>query len=110
MLEDRYIQEALSPKEAKTEAEGTVPETLDAGLEPEFYQNNNAMLIYTSGTTGPPKGVVLSHQNIHSQVQAMTSAWGWTQKDIILHALPLHHVHGVTNALLTPLCAGAKSV
>lgn len=53
-------------------------------------------------------GVVLTHKNLHYQVQSMITAWGWTSKDVILHTLPLHHVHGIVNAILTPLSVGAK--
>jgi malonyl-CoA/methylmalonyl-CoA synthetase len=66
-----------------------------------------AMIIYTSGTTSKPKGVVTSHQNIQAQVTALVSAWEWTANDHILHVLPLHHVHGIINALTCALWAGA---
>lgn len=53
------------------------------------------------------KGVVLTHGNLSAMIDAMTSAWAWSSGDVILHVLPLHHVHGIINALLTPLCTGA---
>ena len=65
------------------------------------------MIVYTSGTTGKPKGVVTSHKNIESQIQSMIGPWEWTEKDHILHVLPLHHVHGIVNVLACPLYAGA---
>lgn len=73
-----------------------------------YDENNDAMLIYTSGTTGSPKGVVLSHRNIIHQINGMLDAWGWSEKDCILHVLPLHHTHGMINCLLCPLAVGAK--
>ncbi|XP_065224561.1 malonate--CoA ligase ACSF3, mitochondrial [Planococcus citri] len=84
--------------------------SLKAGLNPNLYSKLDALIIYTSGSTAMPKGVVLSHANLHAQVNAMIRAWEWTSKDSILHALPLHHVHGLTNALLTPLQCGARCV
>ncbi|XP_042499109.1 probable CoA ligase CCL8 [Macadamia integrifolia] len=66
-----------------------------------------ALIIYTSGTTGKPKGVLHTHKSILSQVQILAEAWEYTSADIFLHCLPLHHVHGIFNALLAPLYAGA---
>ena len=58
--------------------------------------------------TGKPKGVLLSHVNLDSQVRMLLKTWGWTKKDVIVHSLPLHHTHGVVNALLCPLFVGAR--
>ncbi len=66
-----------------------------------------ALIIYTSGTTGRPKGVLTTHRNLTAQITALTSAWGWTAGDRILHTLPLHHIHGVVNALACALWSGA---
>ncbi|XP_057868412.2 probable CoA ligase CCL8 isoform X2 [Cryptomeria japonica] len=66
-----------------------------------------ALIVYTSGTTGKPKGVVHTHASIAAQVQILTEAWEYTPADRFLNCLPLHHVHGLYNALLAPLYAGA---
>lgn len=66
-----------------------------------------ALILYTSGTTGKPKGVVHTHNSISSQVQALAEAWEYSPSDQFLHCLPLHHVHGLFNALFAPLYAGA---
>lgn len=66
-----------------------------------------AAMLYTSGTTGRPKGVVLSHGNLTSNANVLIDAWRFTEADILLHALPLFHVHGLFVALHTALFAGA---
>lgn len=65
-----------------------------------------ALIIYTSGTTGRPKGVLTTHRNLAAQITALTAAWEWTADDRILHTLPLHHIHGVVNALACALWSG----
>lgn len=74
---------------------------------PNISEDRRAMILYTSGTTSRPKGVVTTHRNITSQITTLIEAWGWTAEDHILHVLPLHHTHGIINALLCPLWAGA---
>ncbi len=74
---------------------------------PQIDAQRRAMIIYTSGTTSKPKGVVTTHQNIQAQVTTLVSAWEWTANDHILHVLPLHHIHGIINALTCALWAGA---
>jgi malonyl-CoA/methylmalonyl-CoA synthetase len=73
------------------------------GLAPE----RRALMVYTSGTTGRPKGVVTTHGGLRAQVDALVEAWRWVPDDRILHLLPLHHVHGIVNALGCALGSGA---
>ena len=75
-------------------------------LARNYFASKRALIIYTSGSTGPPKGVVLTHGNIAAQVDNMVSAWRWSSDDLLLHVLPLHHVHGIVNCLYTPLQVG----
>lgn len=66
-----------------------------------------ALILYTSGTTGAPKGAVLGHAALAAQTGMLRQAWGWSGADRILHVLPLHHTHGLVNALLCALASGA---
>ncbi|MBX3212062.1 MAG: AMP-binding protein [Labilithrix sp.] len=68
-----------------------------------------ALQLYTSGTTGKPKGAVLTHENIGVQQELVGRAWGFAESDVLLHALPLHHMHGLAIALLTAIGAGAAT-
>jgi malonyl-CoA/methylmalonyl-CoA synthetase len=65
-----------------------------------------AVVVYTSGTTGPPKGVVLPRRAISSNLDALADAWEWTGDDVLAHALPLFHVHGLILGVLGPLRLG----
>ncbi|KAL8936203.1 MAG: hypothetical protein Q9216_005056 [Gyalolechia sp. 2 TL-2023] len=69
--------------------------------------NQCGMMLYTSGTTSRPKGVLLPESTLTAQSQSLMQAWNYTPKDHLLHVLPLHHIHGTVNALLTPLFAGS---
>ncbi|MFD3738584.1 acyl-CoA synthetase [Streptomyces sp. CB00316] len=65
-----------------------------------------ALIVYTSGTTGPPKGAVLPRRAIAASLDALEEAWGWTGDDVLVHALPLFHVHGLILGVLGPLRRG----
>ncbi|MEO0424370.1 MAG: AMP-binding protein [Pseudomonadota bacterium] len=67
-----------------------------------------AALLYTSGTTGAPKGVPLSHDNLLSNARALVDAWAFSDRDVLVHALPIFHVHGLFVALHCALLAGAR--
>ena len=56
------------------------------------------------------QGVVMTHGNLVAMTGGMVQSWEWTDKDVVLHVLPLHHVHGIVNVLLTPLTCGATCV
>jgi malonyl-CoA/methylmalonyl-CoA synthetase len=67
-----------------------------------------AAILYTSGTTGRPKGAMLSHRNLGSNASTLVSYWGFTRGDVLLHALPIYHVHGLFVACHCALLAGAR--
>lgn len=69
-----------------------------------------ALMIYTSGTTGRPKGALITHGNLTANLTALHTAWGWRADDILLHVLPLFHVHGLVVALHGALHAGATTL
>ncbi len=58
-----------------------------------------AAIVYTSGTTGRSKGAMLSHGNLFANAATLRDIWGWRADDVLLHALPIYHVHGLFVAL-----------
>jgi malonyl-CoA/methylmalonyl-CoA synthetase len=69
-----------------------------------------AAILYTSGTTGRSKGAMLSHGNLASNAQVLHKYWGWRSDDVLLHMLPIFHVHGLFVASHGALLAGAKMI
>lgn len=69
-----------------------------------------AAIVYTSGTTGRSKGAMLSHGNLASNAQVLDSYWGWSSDDVLLHMLPIFHVHGLFVASHGALLAGARMI
>jgi malonyl-CoA/methylmalonyl-CoA synthetase len=69
-----------------------------------------AAILYTSGTTGLSKGAMLTHQNLSSNALTLHRIWGFQPSDVLLHTLPLFHVHGLFVALNTMLLNGGKMI
>jgi malonyl-CoA/methylmalonyl-CoA synthetase len=67
-----------------------------------------AAILYTSGTTGRSKGAMLTQGNLLSNAQTLQGFWGWQGRDVLIHALPIFHVHGLFVAAHGALLAGAK--
>ena len=74
----------------------------------ERTADDMACLLYSSGTTGVPKGIMVSHGNLLSNGQSLISAWGFTESDVLLHTLPIFHVHGLFVALSCVFLSGAS--
>jgi malonyl-CoA/methylmalonyl-CoA synthetase len=67
-----------------------------------------AAILYTSGTTGRSKGAMLTHGNLRSNAEVLKDYWGWKKGDVLVHALPIFHVHGLFVALHGALLNGSK--
>jgi fatty acid CoA ligase FadD36 len=72
--------------------------------------DSTALILYTSGTTGAPKGVLLSHDAIAADLDALADVWQWTAGDVLVHGLPLFHVHGLVLGVLGALRTGSRLV
>ena len=91
---------------------GTLADAL-AGVAPDFddamlTEDDLAAIVYTSGTTGRSKGAMVTHRNLTSNGQVLKDSWRFTENDVLLHALPIFHVHGLFVAMHTTLIAGAR--
>jgi malonyl-CoA/methylmalonyl-CoA synthetase len=69
-----------------------------------------AAILYTSGTTGRSKGAMLTHGNLLSNAQVLQRYWGWQAGDVLIHALPIFHVHGLFVASHAALLNGSKMI
>jgi malonyl-CoA/methylmalonyl-CoA synthetase len=69
-----------------------------------------ASILYTSGTTGRSKGAMLTHDNLLSNARVLVDYWRFTEKDVLLHALPIFHTHGLFVAINTSLLSGGSMI
>lgn len=99
--------EGRAKGEALAAGAGPGPVHVAAGF-PEPPPETPALVVYTSGTTGPPKGAVLPRRAIAASLDALEDAWQWTGDDVLVHALPLFHVHGLILGILGPLRRGGS--
>ncbi|CAB1060472.1 Long-chain-fatty-acid--CoA ligase (EC [Olavius sp. associated proteobacterium Delta 1] len=76
----------------------------------EISPDDPGLIIYTSGTTGKPKGAVLTQKNLIHDARNIINIWEISESDVLCHALPLFHVHGLCFALHTALLAGAHVI
>jgi malonyl-CoA/methylmalonyl-CoA synthetase len=111
--EVEYFLNDAEPRVSITDAEGFV--ALAAAAQPLMRSvprtaADLASIIYTSGTTGRSKGAMLSHGNLAANAAALHRIWGFTPDDVLLHALPIFHVHGLFVALHCAFLSGAPMV
>ena len=90
----------LSRAAARSDSFETVPSAPD----------DLAAILYTSGTTGRSKGAMLTHANLASNASTLQKFWQWQRGDVLLHALPLFHVHGLFVASNAALLNGSKMI
>jgi fatty acid CoA ligase FadD36 len=86
------------------------PAARSSTSHPEPAGDVTALVMYTSGTTGPPKGAVLSRSAVAAGLDGLARAWGWTAGDVLVHGLPLFHVHGLVLGVLGALRTGCRLV
>ncbi|MGY4484114.1 acyl-CoA synthetase (AMP-forming)/AMP-acid ligase II [Bradyrhizobium sp. LM3.2] len=115
--------EGLAPIAAKVKAKvetlgpngkGSLTEAADKASS-EFAtvsraNDDLAAILYTSGTTGRSKGAMLTHDNLASNSLALVGYWGFTDKDVLIHALPIYHTHGLFVATNVTLFARASMI
>jgi malonyl-CoA/methylmalonyl-CoA synthetase len=76
----------------------------------ERAENDLAAILYTSGTTGRSKGAMLSHGNLLSNARVLADLWRFTESDVLLHALPIFHTHGLFVASNVSLLSGGRMI
>ncbi len=76
----------------------------------ELADDALASILYTSGTTGRSKGAMLTHGNLGSNALTLREYWGWRSDDVLLHMLPIFHIHGLFVGVNGALLAGAKMI
>jgi len=76
---------------------------------PPLTSDSPAAILYTSGTTGRPKGAILDHGGLLAQARGAIEIWRWTEKDVLVHALPLFHLHGLGMGLNGTLLSGGSA-
>jgi malonyl-CoA/methylmalonyl-CoA synthetase len=95
-----------------TERDGTLLERAawhsDEHHVAERRADDLAIILYTSGTTGRSKGAMLTHGNLLSNAKTLKRYWGWQADDVLIHALPIFHVHGLFVAAHGALLGGSK--
>lgn len=80
----------------------------DSHQPAQRHSDDLAAILYTSGTTGRSKGAMLSHGNLHSNAAMLKDYWGWVPGDVLIHVLPIFHVHGLFVAIHGAILNGSK--
>jgi len=96
-----------------TQGDGTLAQAADAATQPDPVARSGydlAAFLYTSGTTGRSKGAMLTQHNLLSNALSLRDAWAFTAQDILIHALPIFHTHGLFGAVNITLVAGGAMI
>ncbi len=113
-LEDAVAQGTMTVETLGADGRGTMADKADAA--PHRFataaraRNDLAAILYTSGTTGRSKGAMLMHGNLVSNAIALADIWRFGAGDVLLHALPIYHTHGLFVACNTSMRAGAGMI
>ncbi len=108
------LQATADMKIATLDSTGTGTLQQSAASSPSAFRtaqlsgDDIAAILYTSGTTGRSKGAMISHENLRSNAAALVECWRFTADDVLLHALPIYHTHGLFVATNTALLSGAS--
>ncbi|MFD0204874.1 MULTISPECIES: acyl-CoA synthetase [Saccharothrix] len=105
---ERELAHILADSEPDLVVDDELPSGPPVDL-PEPDDEAPALIVYTSGTTGPPKGVVLPRRALATNLDALAEAWAWTADDVVVHGLPLFHVHGLGVGVIGPLRRGGTA-
>lgn len=86
----------------------SLPSQPSAFMDAKIGWDDGAALLYTSGTTGKSKGALLTHGNLASNAVTLVEAWDFGPRDVLIHALPIYHTHGLFTATNTVLLSGGS--
>ena len=106
--------ETLGGYRAGARPEGSMMERFEAAAEgfdtAARAKDDLAAILYTSGTTGRSKGAMLTHENLWSNAEVLREVWRFTEDDVLLHALPIFHTHGLFTSSNTIMAARASMI
>ncbi len=104
---DHIRSETIGPSGSLSLLANDLPPLEDISLS---GSSDTAVILYTSGTTGLPKGVMISHRALITNGLALNRTWGFEESDVLLHALPMFHVHGLFVAMHCAMLSTAKVI
>jgi acyl-CoA synthetase (AMP-forming)/AMP-acid ligase II len=107
---DRSILSSVLSDLLPTVDVGEVPEGSGPAAGIVARPQDAALLAYTSGTTGRPKGVPLTHRQLAASIGSAMAAWRWTSDDVLVHALPLYHQHGLSGVHAALIAGGTVHI
>jgi malonyl-CoA/methylmalonyl-CoA synthetase len=81
-----------------------------SGIAPSYHPEDPCLILYSSGTTGRPKGVVHTQANLLASLRALADCWRFSADDVLVHVLPLFHIHGLSFAAQLSLLTGGRMI